>query len=383
MWKTLRAPLQPPSTLRQGDVRENIRRFAAEPMPKDADEASRLLTRLLDLGCLQDEITDAARWIGQVSLTTKVVKECHGSVAVARRLHPDLGADSLVMRGHLRSCRASLDGEAALRAQVLALVGEPGSLGQRAKHVLRSHMMGDEWLVKASVRRRGPQQLVMKKCAQKLTSSASQRGFGQWAPMHRCAEASRGRGGPKPCSHVALTLFFGPGAALFSKRQLAHLAHRVAYCSFSLGELRRLEHASLSSLYSHAMVGDILSETLAPPASIPPGELATLTSYANMPASSAKIPVWAKAACQNRTAFSSCIWYAGIGSHKSFLFLFAMQSPYHLEFLELARRWRCLPHLACGGCRLESGRPIFRQDCVDDPAPSDTSDLESLGFAAG
>lgn len=104
--KTLKKASGLPWSLCRGDIKANLREFAAKDLPPDADSVSSSIKGLLTLGVSEMELVDAISLLGEVGWTTKAAEQLHGSIAVVHRLHKDLDSSSLSLRAYIHACRA-------------------------------------------------------------------------------------------------------------------------------------------------------------------------------------------------------------------------------------------------------------------------------------
>lgn len=120
--KTMRWALGRPWSLARGNVNDNLEALRAIDFPPETDPVTNRIQALARLGRNRLQVIDAVLLLSEISWTSKVAEEMHGSIAAIHRLQGDLDSESLSLRSFLHATAGrSLQGRVAAGKTVARL----------------------------------------------------------------------------------------------------------------------------------------------------------------------------------------------------------------------------------------------------------------------
>lgn len=339
-----------PWSLLQGDMQTKF--TALRDGPDQLEETTSKIQKLLRLGYDRQKLESAVRLMGEVSWTTTIVEQGHGSVAVVHRVHSEYSPATLAARGMvhmMRSLLPALGGPDVARPSVqrkaVALKRKrPQVLSGRNVFVrecfaaARSSLTGDEVL--SSEKARG-----LMRSHSAMFNALPDDDKAQYEAKARHEKFENAASVNEDLLAIAEHQRLQKRRRVEADSEDSH-CFRISACRLSAADLGAMAELWVSEAWSKGRSGGLRASAMVAPAAPSAEVRAQLESMEVVlpDHDSRATPPWCAIVCRHREVFASCIFaFVQNAQETYYLFLYATQSPFTATFMSLNLLDRPLP----------------------------------------
>ena len=241
-------------------------------MESITDSTSHRNKALVDLSYPMREVVEAGSLLREVPWSTKAAEDMHGSIVVVHRAHPDLDGTSLATRSFLHATRALFREDSdrkvvqRLEAKVQRLATNRGRAVAAHNHFFADLVGRSQKTMELKGFRRGLQTAIMKQgmCRYKRLRP-QQKAHYQKRATAETTKRLQSLKDDRAHDRAALQLHVVRIAAEVRQRCVPN---SLSQCRFDDDDVRRLQEAMASPVYSEPVIEQRMSQTLRGPSTI-------------------------------------------------------------------------------------------------------------------
>lgn len=309
--------------------------------------------------------------MGEVSWSTTLVEQGHGSVAVIHKVHPEYSPATLAARGMVHMMRslppAEVDPETASASTQRAI----RSLQRKRPHKLSGrHVFLRECIAAAGSSSTRCEAVDEKQARTVMRNHSAMFNASGEDDKQLCEAKARHESFEKAPIIDQELLAIAEQEGPRKRRRLeaereASQSFRISACRFADDDLGAMAELWTSGAYLDGKARGLKASAMATPAAPSPEVQAQLESTeAALPDhESAVIPPWCSIVAKHRDVFASCIFVFVYDKRENYyLFLYATQSPYAATFVALTLLDSPLPASDPNSWTTWLGSPLRRPD---------------------
>ena len=321
------------------------------------DDTTTKIQRLLKAGVNKQRIACALRLMGDVSWSTTVVEQGHGSAAVVHRTHRLYGPLVLSSRSMLHMMRCLLPGsptadkEMAQKQKKVAQLEAKAPGKVQGRHVFYRELLRSAQEVQEGVALRASGARMMLKAHGGLWARLGDADKEVYERMARQEVSAKRVKLDEDLSQAELEVLVLKNQGLAEERLEESKQTRLSRCKLTDVDMENMAVLWNSKDFGPKRVASLRAEQMVapePPALVARTQLEDM--HVQIPiADGVDAPSWIDGICANRGIFQHCaLFFQKNGEEVAFAFLYAVQQPRSVSLLVLEQVDEDLPHLPSG-----------------------------------
>ena len=340
--RILAPALELPWSLAAGDIQQNLDQLAAGERP--AEPTSAKVWHLLKMGYNRAALVAGVELFRQISWGVGPCEQQHASASITAKLHPDVGANTLQIRGFIHTMRHLLPARTPEQKAQDQIMAQLNKLQKRSPQKVSGRNLFVKDLFKCLSTRKcvlGPEKF------QDAWATVFARHGGRW----RTVPESHKRQYERAASLERLDNEEELSASQQELEERLSLSRareeqkvfdetpplRLSSCALGEAALQEYQRLFDSGGFDEAVVQALRAKVAQAPAATPPAFMNTLREIQlNLGPARAKQP-WLSAVAKNRGFFSHCIFvFSTEHGRKFYSFMYALQSPVEATFCSIS-----------------------------------------------